>query len=67
MKTIKIDKCLNCPYIAWTTYPVEPLCNHDYRKDESGNTHRKMYDEDKYWRIEDFNVVQDWCPLEDAE
>ena len=67
MKIIKIDKCLNCPHIIWTTYPVEPICNHDYYKYESGKTHRKEYTEDKYWKIEDVNVVQDWCVLEDAK
>jgi len=67
MKIIKIDKCLNCPYITWTTYPVESICNHDYFKDETGKFHKKRYDVDKYWKIEDLNMVQDWCVLEDAE
>jgi len=67
MKTIKIDKCLNCPYIEWTTYPVEPICNHDLYKDAAGKIHRKEYTEDKYWKIEDLNVVQCWCVLDDAE
>ena len=67
MKIIKIDKCLNCPYIAWTTYPGEPICNHDYYKDESSKIHRKRCDVNKYWKIENFDVVQCWCVLEDAE
>ena len=67
MKIIKIDKCLNCPYIEWTTYPVEPICNHDYYKNTKGKKCKKSYTEDKYWKIEDVDVVQCWCVLEDAE
>ncbi|HUT43014.1 MAG TPA: hypothetical protein VMW95_01655 [Desulfobacterales bacterium] len=66
MKIIKIESCLDCPHIAWATYPVEAFCNHDYCKDETGKLHKKRYDEDKYWKIEDFNVIQTWCALEDA-
>ena len=66
MKIIKIDKCLICLHITWTTYPVQPICNHDYYKDGAGKIHRKRYDEDECWKIEDFGVVQTWCALEDA-
>ena len=67
MKIIKIDKCLNCPYIEWTTYPVEPICNNNYYKDAAGKVCEKNYDENKHWKIENVNVVQGWCVLEDAE
>jgi len=67
MKIIKIDKCLICPHITWTTYPVKAICNHDFYKDEAGEIHRKWYGEDEYWEIEDADVIQTWCILEGAE
>ena len=69
MKNIKVDKCLNCPYIGWITqmsHPVEPICDHDFYKTISGEIRLKMHD-DHYWKIEDVNVVQEWCALEDAK
>jgi len=66
MKIIKIDKCFICPHITWTTYPVKAICNHDFYKDEAGEIHRKWYGEDEFWKIEDVDVIQVWCVLEDA-
>ena len=65
MKIIKIDKCLNCSYITWSTYPVQAICDHDFYKTIGGEIRLKMHD-DHYWKIEDVNVVQAWCALEDA-
>ena len=65
MKIIKIDKCLNCPYIGLVTHPDEPICDHDFYKTISGEIRLKMH-ADHYWKIENVNVVQVWCALEDA-
>jgi len=65
MKSIKADKCLTCPYITRTTYPVQVICDYDFYKTISGEIRLKMHD-DHYWKIEDVNVVQEWCALEDA-
>ena len=67
MKIIKIESCLDCPHITLTTYPVETICNHDLYKDEDGGVRRKVYSDDKYWKIEDADVIQTWCVLEDAK
>ena len=68
MKIIKIDKCLNCSHITWSTNPVrlfQAICDHDFYKTISGEIRLKMHDE-HYWKIEDVNVIQEWCALEDA-
>ena len=64
MKIIKVDKCLVCPYILESTDP-QAICDHDFYKTISGEIRLKMHD-DHYWHIEDVNVVQVWCALEDA-
>jgi len=66
MKIIKIKSCLDCPHITWSTYPVKAICNHDYYKDGAGKIHRKWYGVDEFWKIEDADVIQVWCVLEDA-
>ena len=65
MKNIKIDKCLNCPYITWSTFPVKIICNHDFYKTISGEIRLKLHD-GHYWVIENVNVVQTWGALEEA-
>jgi len=65
MKIIKVDKCLVCPHIGWVTHPDEAICDYDFYKTISGEIRLKMHD-DHYWKIEDVNVIQTWCALEDA-
>jgi len=51
---------------GWPRSLIKRICDHDFYKTISGEIRLKMHD-DHYWKIEDVNVVQEWCALEDAK